>query len=84
MAKATIEQDSIRYKNMRTKPWLDSEGQMLWSPAQIWFAKIIFSQYFETLMGSSSLLSELRQDQKRPKRRLPGRFWESPLSASEA
>lgn len=52
-SQATIEQDSMRYKNMKTKPWLDAEGKMLWSPLQIRLAKIIFSQSFETLMGRS-------------------------------
>ena len=46
-----IEQDSIRYKQSVTKPWLGKNGEVLWSKNRICLAKFVVSQSFETFMG---------------------------------
>lgn len=44
-------QDSMRYKNVHQKPWLDRNGRRIWSDARIAVAKLVMSQSFETFMG---------------------------------
>mmetsp|Transcript_47859 Transcript_47859/g.111824 ORF Transcript_47859/g.111824 Transcript_47859/m.111824 type:complete len:629 (-) Transcript_47859:51-1937(-) len=43
---------SRRYTRTYTKkPWLDDDGQLVWSPLRVRLAKIVISQAFETIMG---------------------------------
>ncbi|CAE7193324.1 SMC3 [Symbiodinium sp. CCMP2592] len=48
---STIEKDSLRYKSSFWKPWLDEEGNVIWSQSRIAMAEVVLSQMFETIMG---------------------------------
>ncbi|OLQ12191.1 Sodium channel protein type 11 subunit alpha [Symbiodinium microadriaticum] len=48
---STIEKDSLRYKSSFWKPWLDEEGNVIWSSSRIAMAEVVLSQMFETIMG---------------------------------
>ncbi|CAE7539520.1 Scn11a, partial [Symbiodinium sp. CCMP2456] len=48
---STIEKDSLRYRSSFWKPWLDEEGNVIWSPSRIAMAEVVLSQMFETIMG---------------------------------
>eukprot|EP00439_Symbiodinium_sp_Y106_P080652 s160_g19.t1 len=45
------EKDSLRYKSSFWKPWLDEEGNVIWSQSRIAMAEVVLSQMFETIMG---------------------------------
>ena len=49
----TMEQlKSMRYRSYSSdKPWLDAEGELIWSQSRVQAAKLVFSQSFETCMG---------------------------------
>eukprot|EP00435_Cladocopium_sp_Y103_P044633 s453_g12.t1 len=53
LAKAlqNIQNESVRYRHLHTKPWLDEDGNVIWSWQRIWLARIVMNQVFETLMG---------------------------------
>ncbi|CAJ1386978.1 unnamed protein product [Effrenium voratum] len=42
---------SRRYTHYKRKPWMDEDGNLVWSPSRIMVAKVVFSQTFETCMG---------------------------------
>lgn len=42
---------SRRYVTFDRKPWLDEEGNQIWSDVRIRVAKVVLSQLFETCMG---------------------------------
>ena len=43
---------SLRYQSfVDSKPWLNDEGEVIWSAARIKLAQLVFSQAFETTMG---------------------------------
>lgn len=46
-----IQNESVRYRHLRIKPWLDEDGNVIWSWQRIWLARIVMNQVFETLMG---------------------------------
>ncbi|CAE7884294.1 Scn8a [Symbiodinium sp. KB8] len=42
---------SIRYRSLEKPPWLDGDGNVIWSPLRIRVANFVLSQSFETVMG---------------------------------
>lgn len=47
----TIETESIRYRHLQHKPWLDDDGNTIWPWQRVFLARIIMHQAFETGMG---------------------------------
>ncbi|CAK9098992.1 unnamed protein product [Durusdinium trenchii] len=48
---STIEKDSLRYKAGKVKPWMDDDGNVVWSKSRIIIGEWVLSQTFETIMG---------------------------------
>lgn len=47
----TIEVESVRYRHLQSKPWLDADGNVIWPWQRVFLARIIMHQAFETGMG---------------------------------
>lgn len=47
----TIETESVRYRHLQHKPWLDDDGNTVWPWQRVFLARIIMHQAFETGMG---------------------------------
>ncbi|CAE8647587.1 unnamed protein product [Polarella glacialis] len=46
----SIKSGSWRYKDQRL-PWIGNDGAQIWTRDRIWLAKLLRSQYFESIMG---------------------------------
>ena len=46
-----IRAESMRYADLTKHPWQDLEGNSIWPTWRIYLAKMLMSQWFETIMG---------------------------------
>eukprot|EP00438_Fugacium_kawagutii_P009726 Skav210498 [mRNA] locus=scaffold601:313154:323906:+ [translate_table: standard] len=47
-----VAQESMRYPHQNLRPWLNDDGEVVWSRARILLARVVHNQMFESFMGA--------------------------------